>query len=107
MGAPTDDNCEEEFTMMIPPIREWGANTCGERVERMKRAKTVFRVAGTILVALGILFLPHAPVDNPKRQMSAFALLADLGTFTQAAWILIAVGVVALVLSFFMTDRES
>lgn len=74
---------------------------------KMERAKTVFRVAGTILVALGLLSLPHGPIDNPKRHMNAFAVLADLGAFTQAAWILIAVGAVALILSFFMTDRES
>jgi hypothetical protein len=73
----------------------------------MKRVKTFFRVAGTVLVIFGILFLPHGPVDNPKRHMSAFEFFVDLGAFTQVAWGLIAVGVVALVLSFFMTDRES
>ena len=73
----------------------------------VNRLKTVLRTGGTVVVAMGIVCLPVGFGISPKRDLSLFNNLADLGAFVQMGLILIAVGLLALGLSFMVPGEMS
>ena len=62
--------------------------------------KTVLRIGGTIVAAMGVGCLPIGYGISPKRDLSLFNNLADLGAFIQAGLILIAVGLLLIAASY-------
>lgn len=55
----------------------------------MHRIKIGLQIAGAAVAALGVLCLPVGFGVNPKRDLSAFFNLADMGIFLKAALVLI------------------
>jgi hypothetical protein len=68
----------------------------------MSRLKLVLRVGGLLAAAIGVLCLPIGYGVSPKRDLSVFSNLADMGAFIKAAFVLIPFGVIALVVSRFL-----
>jgi hypothetical protein len=64
----------------------------------MSRVKTILRVGGMIIVAIGIMCLPVAHA-TPKRDTSVFYNLADLDAFVRIGFSMIGVGLAALAIS--------
>lgn len=58
---------------------------------------SLMRVAGAILLAIGVLCLPIGYSVNPKRDQSVFHNLADMGGFARAGVILGLVGLGLLI----------
>jgi hypothetical protein len=72
----------------------------------MSKLKTVLRVRGIVLVALGAVFLPVPNYVFDRGETSAFHNLADIGVFTKLGLAAIAVGLVVFGLSFLMPGRR-
>ena len=66
----------------------------------MSNFKTVLRVGGIAVAAIGLMFLPVRNYVFDKRDLSAFHDVAELGEFVQTALALIVVGLVMCGLSF-------
>jgi len=66
----------------------------------MDRLKTALRVSGIVIALIGTMCLPVGFGVSPKRDLSLFYNLADLGAFVSAGLILIVVGLVALAISY-------
>jgi hypothetical protein len=66
----------------------------------MDRLKTGLRVGGTLLAMMGLLCLPLGSEVNPKRAQSFFENLVELGAFIRTGLALLAIGVLALGLSY-------
>ena len=71
----------------------------------LHRVSTALRIAGVGVMALGLLCFPVGAGLSPKRDLSAFFNLADLGLFWKAGLVLLAVGAVILVASFLTPGR--
>lgn len=72
----------------------------------MGRGKLLLRIAGVASMAAGLGCLPVGYGINPKRDLSAFNNLADMGVFVNLGLILIAVGAVVLLASWFLPGEE-
>jgi multisubunit Na+/H+ antiporter MnhB subunit len=83
-------------------VQEW------KRLVRLSRLKLVLQGCGIVVAVIGGMFLPlGAGASQSKRNL--FYDLAGAGTFIKVGVLFIALGVTALVLSFFLpgdTDRE-
>jgi hypothetical protein len=66
----------------------------------MNRLKTALRIGGAGLAAIGVMCLPVGFGISPKRDLNLFSNIADLGAFVQTGVILIAIGLLAVGLSF-------
>jgi hypothetical protein len=73
----------------------------------MSKLKTVLRVGGAAIVAIGLMFLPVRNYVFDKHDLSAFHDVAELSAFVQAALVLIIVGLVAFGLSFLIRGELS
>ncbi len=100
--------------MAARPLPPWGQHCDGHSTEirsmgaSMDNLKTVLRIGGMVTAAAGGLCLPFPNYVFDKYDLSRFHNLADTGVFTWMGLGLIAVGLVALGLSFLvrgdMTD---
>jgi hypothetical protein len=68
----------------------------------MRRVKTILRVGGIVIAAIGVLCLPLGFGVSPRRDLSFFNNLSDLGAFVGAGLALIALGLIAFGLSSFV-----
>ncbi len=68
--------------------------------------KSWTRLAGVLTVAVGVLCLPLGWGVNPKRDLSFFHNLADLGGFVEWGMGIIGTGIIILVLSIFVHPGE-
>lgn len=66
----------------------------------MGTAKIVLRIAGVASSAIGIMCLPVGFGSSPKRDLSAFFNLADVGEFVRVGLTLIAIGAVMFMVSY-------
>jgi hypothetical protein len=57
------------------------------------------RFSGAIALAIGVMCLPVGYGISPKRDLSAFSNLADMGLFLKAALLLVPIGILALTIS--------
>lgn len=73
----------------------------------MSRVRVILRVGGTLAAAIGVLCLPIGYGVSPKRDLSMFNNLADVGAFVTVAVILILLGVIALLVSRFLPGDVS
>jgi len=62
----------------------------------MRRVKSYCRLAGWLLVCLGVMFMPLGYGINPKRDLSLFHNLADLPAFLMWAVGFVGVGVATI-----------
>jgi len=72
----------------------------------MGRAKLLLRIAGVASAAIGLTCFPVGYGINPKRDLSIFDNLADMGMFVTLGLILIAAGAVMLAASWFLPGDE-
>jgi hypothetical protein len=77
-----------------------------DREDSLRRVSTALRIAGIGTMALGLLCFPAGAGLNPKRDLSVFANLADLGLFWKTGLVLLALGAVILVASFLTPGGE-
>src|SRR5205807_1019744 len=74
-----------------PPL---SADSLGDwRRLTMGQIKLVVRIAGVVSIAGGALCLPVGYGINPKRDLSVFSNLADMGIFVTVGLVLLAVGI--------------
>ena len=73
----------------------------------VNRLKTVLRIGGIVVAGIGGMCLPIGFGDNPKRDLSLFNNLADLGAFVQIGLLLIALGLVVLGVSYAIPGEMS
>jgi hypothetical protein len=73
----------------------------------MSNVKTMLRVGGVALAALGLMFLPSRNYVFDKGDLSAFHDVTELAVFTWVAFGLILVGLVAFALSFIVRGALS
>jgi hypothetical protein len=66
----------------------------------MDRVKTVLRIAGIVVAASGVMCFPIGYGVSPKRDLSLFDNLADLGAFVRMGSVLTVLGLLVLGLSF-------
>jgi hypothetical protein len=75
--------------------------------ERMRKARALLRAGGVVTFAVGLVCLPVGFGVNPKRDLSLFYNLADLGVFLTIGLILVAAGLVMAILSCLLRgERE-
>lgn len=72
----------------------------------MDRIKLGFQIAGVAVTAVGVLCVPVAFGVNPKRDLSAFFNLADMGMFLKAALVLIPLGSIVFALGYMLPGGE-
>ena len=72
----------------------------------MGRVKLVLRFSGIVALAIGAMCFPVGFGVSPKRDLSAFSNLADMGVFLKAGLVLVPIGVVVLVVSYFLPGDE-
>ena len=72
----------------------------------MDRLKTILRVGGTAIAAIGVLCLPVGFGVSPKRDLDIFSNLADLGAFVHLGITLVVLGLLALGLSRFIQSES-
>ena len=70
------------------------------------RIKLGFQIAGVVLAAVGVLCLPVGLGVNPKRDLSAFFNLADMGMFLKGALILIPFGAIVFAVGYVLPRGE-
>jgi hypothetical protein len=71
----------------------------------MDRFKTFLRIAGIVIAAIGLMFLPSRNFVFDKGDLSTFNNWADVGVFAYMGGGLIAVGVVLIGVSFFIRGK--
>lgn len=57
------------------------------------------RIGGIVTALIGVMCLPIGYGVSPRRDLSAFNNIVDTGAFVKAALALIAVGILAIVVS--------
>jgi hypothetical protein len=62
------------------------------------------RVAGILIVIAGLLCFPF-PGENPKRSLSMFTTLADLGVLVRFGIVTTIVGIVVFLVSFLFQKK--
>ncbi len=67
-------------------------------------ARDVARMVGFVLLGFGFLCLPVGIGASPKRDTSAFFSFADMGLYLKIALILMPLGLVIIIVSFFLPD---
>ena len=67
-------------------------------------ARDVAWVLGFVLLGFGFLCLPVGIGASPKRDKSAFFNFADMGLYLKIALILMPLGLVIIIVSFFLPD---
>ncbi len=72
----------------------------------MEQAKLLLRIGGAASLAAGVLCLPVGYGVNPKRDLSAFSNLADMGIFVTSGLIMVAIGAVLLLGSWLLPGKE-
>ena len=73
----------------------------------MRKFKYWFLGSGIVIGAVGVLSLPMPFGVNPKRATSVFNNIADVGGFLNfTTGILFAVGVLLILISFFIKDEN-
>jgi multisubunit Na+/H+ antiporter MnhB subunit len=70
------------------------------------RIKIGVQIAGMAIAAVGVLCLPVGFGVNPKRDLSAFFNLADMGLFIKAALVLIPIGVIVLLVGYMLPGDD-
>jgi multisubunit Na+/H+ antiporter MnhB subunit len=70
------------------------------------RIKIGVQVAGVAIASVGVLCLPVGFGVNPKRDLSVFFNLADMGLFIKAALVLIPIGVIVLLAGYLLPGGE-
>ena len=68
----------------------------------MSRLKLILRIGGVIVVLVGLMFLPVGYGNSPKRDLSVFHNIADMGSFIKTGFLLVGLGLIAVVLSFLL-----
>ena len=68
----------------------------------MDRFKTLPRIVGIVIAAMGLMFLPSRNFVFDKGDLSTFHNWTDTGVFVYVGGGLIAVGLVLIGLSFFI-----
>jgi uncharacterized protein YjeT (DUF2065 family) len=76
------------------------------REDLLRRVAAALRVVGIVAVAPGVLCVPLGYGRSPKRDLSAFSNLADLGIFWRAGLVLLALGALILAASFLVPESE-
>lgn len=71
----------------------------------MERLKAHIRLAGIFVLILGGMFIPIGSGVSPKRDLSAFYNLADMGAFLTWAIALIGIGIVLIVVAVLLPGR--
>jgi hypothetical protein len=71
----------------------------------MGRLKARIRLAGILVLLLGGMFIPIGHGVSPKRDLSAFNNLADMGAFLTWAVALIGIGIVLIVVAVLLPGR--
>jgi hypothetical protein len=69
-----------------------------DRRERLRRVAIALRIAGIVVMLIGLMCMPGIG-PNPKRDLSAFNNLADLGLFWKMGLVLLPLGAAMLVVS--------
>ncbi len=77
-----------------------------QREDILRRVTTALRVAGIVVMVLGLICLPLSIGVSPKRDLSAFNNLVDLGFFWKPGLVLLAVGAVMVIVSWLLTGVE-
>jgi len=75
-------------------------------VNLLSRLKLVLQMGGVVLFLLGIICLPAGYGLSPKRNLSAFNNLADLGAFIKMGLVLMGIGLVAFFISYFVPGES-
>jgi len=70
------------------------------------RLKLALLAGGVVIAAIGLSCLPVGFGVCPKRDLSLFNNLPDLSVFIKAALALIPLGLIAVVLSYFLPGPE-
>lgn len=68
--------------------------------------KSWTRLAGVLIVAVGVMCFPVGWGVSPKRDLSFFNNLADLGGFVEWGMAISGAGIIILVLSIFVPPGE-
>lgn len=71
----------------------------------MGRLKAGIRLAGILVLLLGGMSIPIEHGVSPKRDLSAFNSLADMGAFLTWAVALIGIGIVLIVVAVLLPGR--
>lgn len=71
----------------------------------MGRLKARIRLAGILVLILGGMFIPIGHGVSPKRDLSAFNNLTDMGAFLTWAVALIGLGIVLIVVAVLLPGR--
>jgi hypothetical protein len=72
----------------------------------MDRIKMGLQIAGVAIAAVGVLCLPVGFSVNPKRDLSAFFNLADMGIFLKVALALIPLGSIVFAVGYMLPGGE-
>lgn len=77
----------------------------GVSCSRVERLKTRIRLVGFGLLLLGGMFMPIGYGVSPKRDLSAFSNLADMGAFLKSGVVLMCAGVVVILAAVLLPGR--
>jgi hypothetical protein len=69
-------------------------------------ARDLARVLGFVLLGFGFLCLPVGIGASPKRDTSVFFNVADMGLYLKVALILMPLGLVVIIVSFFLPGDD-
>ena len=73
----------------------------------MINVKTVLRIGGVVILAIGLMFVPVRNYVFDAGDLSAFDDVTELGGFVWVAVLMIVVGLVAIGLSFLVRGEMS
>lgn len=71
----------------------------------MGRLKAHIRVIGILFIAIGGLFMPIGYGVSPKRDLSVFSNLADLGAFLTWGFVLMGIGLAVIIVFVLLPGR--
>ena len=73
----------------------------------MGRLKLILRVGGVLCFACGLMLIPLGYGISPKRDLSAFNNIVDLGVFFKTGLLLVAIGATVSVVSLLLPGKSS
>lgn len=72
----------------------------------MGQLKLPLRAGGVVIAAIGLMCLPVGLGVSPKRDLSLFNNLADIGVFLKAALVVIPLGLIGAAVSYLLPGAE-
>jgi hypothetical protein len=74
--------------------------------DRVGRVKLLLKIGGISSILVGLMCLPIGYGVSPKRDLSTFANLADMGVLLKVSLLLVVVGAAILVASWLVPGEE-